>query len=108
MRSFCPAFNLSSFQEHHFKFQSFSIYYIKRCIMFFRKADFSGILNNSEFAKEIQKSFANQTLTVARTVEDDSKLFTFKCMYCRAVVVDMLGEYDCPHCGGGMMEEQEK
>ena len=76
--------------------------------MFFRKAEFSGIMNNSAFAKAIQKSFANQTLTVAKTVQDDSKLLTFKCIYCRAVIVDNLGEYDCTHCGGGMMEEQEK
>ena len=35
------------------------------------RSEFTGIRKNSTFAKLIQKSFANQTVTLARTVEDE-------------------------------------
>ena len=35
------------------------------------RSEFSGIRKNSTFAKLIQKSFANQTVTLAKTMEDE-------------------------------------
>ena len=65
---------------------------------------FSGIKNNSNFANAIQKSFANQTVTLARTVDKEKEQFTFQCISCSVVMVEERGGYNCPHCGGVMVE----
>ena len=64
-------------------------------------------MSNPQFSKAIQKSFANQTITLAKTVENDSKVLTFECIYCNMAMVEVQGEYDCPHCGGMMREDEE-
>ena len=70
--------------------------------------NFSAIKRNPAFANAIQKSFANQTVTLARTVEEDAEQFTFQCISCSVVMVEEMGEYSCPHCGGTMEEEEEE
>ena len=70
--------------------------------------NFSAIKRNPAFANAIQKSFANQTVTLARTVEEDADQFTFQCISCSVVIVEEVGEYNCPHCEGMMEEEEEE
>ena len=53
-------------------------------------------------------SFANQTVTLARTVEEDTEQFRFQCIACSVVMVEERGEYNCPHCGVIMKEEEEE
>ena len=43
-------------------------------------------------------------MAAARTVEGDATQFTFQCIYCNLMMVDVAGEYDCAHCGGYMKE----
>ena len=73
-----------------------------------RVTDFSGILTNQEFSKTIQKSFANQGITLARTVESNKKILTFQCTFCQTDMQEIMGEYDCSHCGALMQEKSEK
>ena len=52
-------------------------------------------------------SFANQTVTLAKTMEEDTEHFRFQCITCSVEMVEERGEYNCPHCGGIMEEEVE-
>ena len=65
---------------------------------------FSGIKNNEQFANAIQMSFANQKVTLARILEKEKEHLTFQCISCRVVIVEEKEEYNCPHCGGVMVE----
>ena len=52
----------------------------------YSRSEFAGIRKNSTFAKIITKSFANQTVTLARTMEEeDIELIMYKCSYCNMV-----------------------
>ena len=54
-------------------------------------------------------SFANQTVTLmAWTMEEGTEKLTFQCISCIVVMVEKMGEYNCPHCGGMMEEEEEE
>ena len=48
---------------------------MKHIIDFFRNEEFkfSGITNVPNFAKSIQKSFANQTVTLAKTMDEEAE-----------------------------------
>ena len=72
----------------------------------FREEDksFSGIQSNEEFSNAIQKSFANQQVTMARIVDKERVQLTFQCISCSVFIVEELGDYSCPYCGG-LMEE---
>ena len=65
------------------------------------RSEFAGIRKNSSFARLIEKSFTNQTMTLAKTVEE-AETFMFQCVYCRVVMVEVKGDWDCSHCGGSM------
>ena len=52
-------------------------------------------------------SFANQTVTLmARTMEEGTEKLTFQCISCSVVMVEEMGEYNCPYCG--LMVEEDK
>ena len=70
--------------------------------------EFSGIKNAPKFANTIQKSLVNQTVTIAKTVEEGVEQFTFQCISCSVVMDEEMGEYNCPHCGGTMEEGEEE
>jgi len=73
------------------------------------RKDFAGIRKNSTFAKLIQKSFAQQTVTLARTVDDEElEQFMYQCSYCNMVQLEVKGEWDCSHCGGSMALVRDK
>ena len=65
---------------------------------------FAGIKNNEDFSNAIQKSFANQKVTLARTVDKEKEQLTLQCISCSMVIVEEKEEYNCPHCGGVMVE----
>ena len=41
-------------------------------------------------------------------MEEDAEQFTFQCISCSVVIVEEVGEYNCPHCEGMMEEEEEE
>ena len=49
-------------------------------------------------------SFANQKVTLARIVDKEREQLTFQCISCSVVIVEEKEEYNCPHCGGVMVE----
>ena len=63
---------------------------------------FAGIKSNTKFASAIQKSFANQTLTLAKTVEEDVEPVTYFCTSCNMSQVGEMGNNICSHCGGSI------
>ena len=65
---------------------------------------FSGIKNNEQFSNAIQMSFVNQKVTLARIVDKEKEQLTFQCISCSVVMVEEKEEYNCPHCGGVMVE----
>jgi len=67
------------------------------------RSEFTGIRKNSTFAKLIEKSFANQTVTLAKTMEDEElEQVLYQCSYCNMVQLEVRGEWDCCHCGASM------
>ena len=66
---------------------------------------FSGITSNLQFANAIKKSFANQTMTLTKTVNEEKEQLTYLCNSCNVSKVGERGEYVCCHCGGSMKEE---
>ena len=64
---------------------------------------------NPEFMAAIGKSFANQTATLSRMVEDDREEededMVFECATCHFVIAEENMSYSdntCPHCGSTM------
>ena len=49
-------------------------------------------------------SFASQQVTLARIVDKEREQLTFQCISCSVLVVEEKGEYNCPYCGGIMLE----
>ena len=90
--SLADAYCFSGFKANHFHH-------------FRKEIEFSGIKNTPKFARTIQKSLVNQTVTLAKTMEKDAEQFTFQCISCSVVMEEERGEYNCPHCGGSMEEE---
>ena len=77
------------------------------CGLFILRSEFAGIRKNSTFAQLIQKSFANQTVTLARTVEEDEEQMVYRCSYCDMVMIEVKGDWDCSHCGANMTFAKE-
>ena len=71
-------------------------------------AAFTGLSQNPEFMAAIGKSFANQTLTLSKMVEDDEREdyeLIFECSSCHFVQSEENMSYSdntCPHCGSTM------
>ena len=71
-------------------------------------AAFSGLSQNPEFMAAIGKSFANQTLTLSKMVEDDERDeydLVFECSSCHFAQSEENMSYSdntCPHCGSTM------
>ena len=71
-------------------------------------AAFSGLSQNPEFMAAIGKSFANQTLTLSKMVEDDERdeyELVFECSSCHFAQSEENMSYSdntCPHCGSTM------
>ena len=63
---------------------------------------FKGIKNNLQFANAIKKSFANQTMTLAKTMDEERENLTYHCTSCNVSQAGEKGEYICSHCGGEM------
>ena len=66
------------------------------------RSEFAGIRKNSSFAHLIKKSFANQTVTLARTVEEEEEQMVYQCGYCDMIMIEVRGDWDCTHCGAHM------
>ena len=49
-------------------------------------------------------SFVNQKVTLTRIVDKEKEQLTFQCISCSVVIMDEKEEYNCPHCGGVMVE----
>jgi len=72
-----------------------------------RGGGFSAIAQNPEFMAAIGKSFANQTATLSRMVEEekDDVELVFECSSCHFVMTEENISYSdntCPHCGSTM------
>lgn len=70
---------------------------------------------NPEFMAAIGKSFANQTATLSRMVEEDKDEedmdIVFECATCHFVIAEENMSYSdntCPHCGSTMYRWDDK
>ena len=86
-----------------------NIHFEKITIFSNEAAGFSAMAQNPEFMAAIGKSFANQTATLSRMVEEDKDEedndSVFECATCHFVILEENMSYSdntCPHCGSTM------